>query len=336
MTTPEKPVPDHRLCVAPMMAYTDRDFRFFLRLISRRVMLYTEMVATGALLHGDGTRRLAFHPAEHPVGVQLGGADPGALANCARLAAQIGYDEVNLNVGCPSERVSHARIGACLMAEPDRVAECVAAMAAAAPVPVTVKTRIGIDSLDGYDDLRRFICTVEAAGCRTFILHARKAWLNGLSPRENREAPPLRHDVVHRIKQDFPQLRIVINGGIETLDQARAQLARVDGAMMGRSVCANPYLLAFADAEIFGLDAAPSSRIEVLRQYMEYVEDRLHDGVPLHLLARHLPGLFHGQRGARRFRRLLGERTGDQGVQLETIREALVQVSADQPPAAGN
>lgn len=320
---PERPNPDHRLCVAPMMAYTDRDFRYFLRLISRRVLLYTEMYATGAVLHGDGPRRLAFHAAEHPVAVQLGGSDPDALGTCARLAAEIGYDEVNLNVGCPSERVSHARFGACLMAEPGLVAECVAAMSTAAPVPVTVKTRIGIDSLDGYDDLCRFISTVTAAGCRTFILHARKAWLSGLSPRENRDVPPLRHDVVHRIKRDFPQLEIIINGGIETLTHVRAHLQHVDGTMIGRSVCANPYLLAAADTGIFGVDAAPPSRLDVLQGYMEYVELRLCEGAPLQLLARHLPGLFHGQRGARAFRRHVGAMMGDRNSGPDTIRQAL-------------
>lgn len=318
----------HRLCVAPMMAYTDRDFRYFLRLISKRVMLYTEMVATGAILHGGGMRRLAFHAAEHPVGVQLGGADPGALASCARIAAEIGYDEVNLNVGCPSEQVGHARFGACLMAEPQRVAGCVAAMRGVTAVPVTVKTRIGIDSLDGYDDLCRFLSTVEAAGCRMFILHARKAWLSGLSPRENREIPPLRHDVVHRIKRDFPHLQIVINGGIETLEQAWAQLPLVDGAMMGRSVCANPYLLARADREIYGMDAPPPSRFDVSWKYMEYVEDRARDGAPLHLLIRHLPGLFHGQRGVGAFRRQLSVLVGKRCSGRDMLQRALDFVDA--------
>jgi tRNA-dihydrouridine synthase A len=228
------PPTNHRLCVAPMMEWTDRHERYFLRLIARKMRLYTEMIPTGAILRGDTDRFLRFDPAEHPVALQLGGADPDALARCAVIGQQYGYDEINLNVGCPSGRVQNARFGACLMAEPDLVARCVAAMAAAVDLPVTVKTRIGIDDQDSYGFLARLVEAVAAAGCATLILHARKALLRGLNPKQNREIPPLRYDVVRRIKRDFPWLQVVVNGGIRTLEQARARLAEVDGVMIGR------------------------------------------------------------------------------------------------------
>lgn len=306
-----------------MMAHTDRDFRYLLRLISRRVMLYTEMMTTSALLRGGDAWRLEFHPSEHPLGIQLAGADAQELGRCARIAEEAGYDELNFNLGCPSARVSNARFGACLMAEPDLVARCVAAMCAAARLPVTVKTRVGIDSLDSYEDLHRFISIVAAAGCRTFILHARKAWLNGLSPRQNRQVPPLRYDLVYRVKQEFAGLEIIINGGIDSVGSACAHLRRVDGAMIGRAACRDPYLLAEADARIFGDAQPPVSRVEVLRKYLDYTEDRMRDGVALHRFARPMQGLLHGQRGVCAFRRHLSEKAHRRGSGPEVIREAM-------------
>jgi tRNA-dihydrouridine synthase A len=311
--------PDRRLCVAPMMAHTDRHFRFLLRLISSRVMLYTEMLTTGALLRGDPARRLAFDPAEHPVGIQLGGSDPRALAESARIAEGAGFDEVNLNVGCPSDRVSSGRFGACLMAEPELVAECAASMLAAVRIPVSVKSRIGIDDRDGYEDLARFVGIVAAAGCNIFIVHARKAWLRGLSPRQNREVPPLRLDLVHRLKREFPHLEIIVNGGVGSLEEARRQLAGVDGVMIGRAACVNPYLLAGADREIFGMGAGLPSRRAVFSRFVDYAEARFAEGEAVHHVARHALGLLQGQPGARSFRRLLSSRPRDPGV----LREAL-------------
>jgi len=248
---------DRRLAVAPMLDWTDRHFRWLVRRITRRTLLYTEMVTTGALLHGgDRERFLGFDEDEHPVALQLGGADPRELAACARLGAERGYDEINLNVGCPSDRVQSGRFGACLMAEPALVADCVKAMRDAIDVPVTVKHRIGIDERDSYHALCDFVGTVAAAGCDAFVVHARKAWLSGLSPKENRSVPPLRYDVVHRLKRDFPGLTIVLNGGIESLDAAQAQLAHVDGVMLGRAAYHDPWVLAEADEQIFGLRSA--------------------------------------------------------------------------------
>ena len=240
-----------------MLDWTDRHERYFLRLISRRALLYTEMVTTGALLHGDSERLLAFNAAEHPLAVQLGGSEPAAMAACARMAEERGYDEVNMNVGCPSERVSSGAFGACLMAEPRTVAACVEAMQTAVFIPVTVKTRIGVDERDSYAHLAHFVDTVAAAGCRTFIVHARKAWLKGLSPKENRSVPSLRYEVVYRLKHDFPDLQIVLNGGVTTLEQARLHLAQVDGVMMGREIYHNPFILAEADRLLFGDEALP-------------------------------------------------------------------------------
>ena len=249
---------DRRLSVAPMLDWTDRHCRYFLRLITRRTLLYTEMVTTGALIHGDRERHLGFDPAEHPVALQLGGSDPESLAACARLGADRGYDEINLNVGCPSDRVQNGRFGACLMAEPRLVAECVAAMKGRVAIPVTVKTRIGIDNRDSYEELVEFVTEIAAAGCDALIVHARKAWLQGLSPKENRDIPPLRYDLVERLKGDFPGLSISINGGVTTLAQASDLLQRLDGVMIGREAYQNPWVLAQADQVIFGdPDASP-------------------------------------------------------------------------------
>jgi tRNA-dihydrouridine synthase A len=305
-----------------MLEWTDRHCRYFLRLISRRTLLYTEMITTGAVLRGDRARLLEYDPLEHPVALQLGGSDPPALAECARIVEDYGYDEVNLNVGCPSDRVQNGRFGACLMAEPELVADCVAAMRAAVAIPVTVKTRIGIDELDSYEELAHFVDTVAGAGCATFIIHARKAWLKGLSPKENREIPPLRYDVAARVKRDFPSLEIILNGGIPSLQASLAHLAEFDGAMLGRAVYHDPYLLAEADALLFG-DAHPiPSRHEILRAFMPYAEKELAKGVRLQSLARHILGLFHGAPGGRLWRRHLSENAARPGAGVEALRAA--------------
>ncbi len=312
-----------------MMDWTDRFDRYFLRLISRRARLYTEMVTTGAIIHGDRARLLAYDPTEHPLALQLGGSDPRELARCASIAGELGFDEINLNVGCPSDRVQQGRFGACLMAEPELVAECVAAMGGAVAIPITVKCRIGIDDQDSYPHLHRFVSLNQAAGCRTFIIHARKAWLQGLSPKQNRELPPLRYDVVYRLKQDFPDLEIVINGGIMDLDQAQEHLRRVDGVMIGRAAYQNPYLLAEADQRLFGDRRPPPSRHQVIERFLPYMEARLGEGVRLGSMTRHILGLFQGQPGARAWRRYLSEHAHRPGAGVEVVRAALAQAPED-------
>lgn len=313
-----------------MMARTDRHFRYLLRLLSRRAMLYTEMIATGALLHGDAERHLRFHPLEHPVGAQLGGGDPDELAACARLVEARGYDEVNLNLGCPSDRVKSGGFGACLMAEPERVADCARAMTEAVAAPVTVKTRTGIDHLDSYERLAGFVATVAAGGCRVFIIHARKAWLQGLSPKENRTLPPLQYERVYRLKQDFPDLEIIINGGIKSLEQARRHLQRVDGAMLGRAVCDDPGLLAGVDKTLFNVDNEALSRRELLEKYMLYMEAELAQsgGGGLRAMLRPLLGLYRGQPRARAYRRCLSEQGGRKNAGAEVVQQALALLEA--------
>ena len=313
----------HRLCVAPMLDWSDRYCRYFHRLISRHTRLYTEMVTTGALLHGDTARFLDFFEEEHPVALQLGGSNPVELAQCARLGQQWGYDEINLNLGCPSDRVQSGRFGACLMAEPALVAECIAAMRESVFLPVTAKHRIGIDELDGYDLLARFVETLTEAGCRTFIVHARKAWLQGLSPRENREVPPLRYVSVYRLKRDFPHLEFVLNGGVLNLDQAGKHLQRVDGVMIGREAYHNPWILAEADRRLFGSTEHLGSRHQVIERLMPLVERECARGVPLKRITRHLLGLFHGQPGAKRWRRHLSENAHLPGAGPEVLEQAL-------------
>jgi tRNA-dihydrouridine synthase A len=310
-----------------MMDWTDRHCRYFLRQISQQTLLYTEMITTGALLHQPPARFLDYHPAEHPVALQLGGSEPDALAQCTRLAQDWGYDEVNLNVGCPSDRVQNGRFGACLMAEPELVADCVVAMNEAGALPVTVKHRIGIDDLDSYDELVRFVEQVSQAGCRTFIVHARKAWLKGLSPKENREVPPLRYDVVHRLKQDFPALQFVINGGVKTISAIRQQLQHVDGVMVGREAYSNPWLLATADAEIFGSATQAKTRAEVVHGMLPYIAARLDEGVPLNRMTRHMLGLYQGQPRARSWRRHLSQQAHLPGAGTEVVEKALALVS---------
>jgi tRNA-dihydrouridine synthase A len=317
---------DRRLSIAPMMDWTDRHERYFLRLIAGRALLYTEMIPTGAILR-DAARFLRFDPAEHPVALQLGGCDPDELARCAELGASWGYDEINLNVGCPSDRVQNARFGACLMAEPDLVAACVRAMRAASEAPVTVKTRIGIDERDSFDFLCAFVEAVAAAGCRTLILHARKAWLSGLSPKQNREVPPLRYEVVHRVKSDFPELEIIANGGIRTLEQAQAQLRHVDGVMIGREAYENPYVLAEWERALFDVGEPAPSRIEIARRLLPYIEREQAAGTPLPAITRHILGLFNGLPGARAWRRHLSEAARRPGAGSEVVLEALDKVS---------
>jgi tRNA-dihydrouridine synthase A len=306
-----------------MMDWTDRDCRYLLRLISRETLLYTEMVTTGALIHGDRERFLAHDQQEYPLALQLGGSEPGELALCARMGEDAGYDEININVGCPSDRVQSGRFGACLMAEPELVAEGVAAMQAKVSIPVTVKTRLGIDDFDSYQFLTDFINKVSAAGCEIFILHARNAWLKGLSPKENRDVPPLNYERVYQIKRDYPHLHIDINGGIQTLEEVGQHLRHVDGVMMGRAVYHNPYLLAEADDSVFDKAKPVISRHEVIEQMLPYIEQRMQQGRPLKSITRHLLGLFQGQPGARRWRRHLSENAHLPGAGIQTLKEAL-------------
>jgi len=306
-----------------MMDWTDRHERAFLRTISRRTLLYTEMVTTGAIIHGDRDRFLAFDPMEHPVALQLGGSEPEDLAFAAREGAQRGYDEVNLNLGCPSDRVQRGRFGACLMTEPNLVADGVAAMIGAVDVPVTVKTRIGVDEVDSYEALVAFVEKIAAAGCRSFTIHARKAWLSGLSPKENREVPPLRYDVVYALKRDFPDLEIILNGGVLTLEEAQTHLQQVDGVMIGRAAYQTPYVMAEADRLIFGEAGEPKSREEIVADFLPYVERQLTQGVPLKSITRHMLGLFNGLRGARAWRRHLAEEAHKPGAGPEVIEQAL-------------
>jgi tRNA-dihydrouridine synthase A len=314
---------EHKFCVAPMMDWTDRHCRFFHRLLTRRALLYTEMVTAEAVLHGDRGRLLGFSPAEHPVALQLGGSGPAKLAEAAAIGADFGYDEINLNVGCPSDRVQEGRFGACLMAEPELVADCVAAMQVRVAVPVTVKCRIGIDDQDSEADLERFVSAVAGAGCRTFMVHARKAWLQGLSPKENREVPPLDYGRVYRLKAAHPELEIVINGGIGSLAEAEAHLAHVDGVALGRAAYQNPYLLAEVDRRLLGAATTPPSRREAIEALLPYAERHVRAGGRLNNIVRHILGLYHGQPRARAFRRHLSERAPREGAGADVLREAL-------------
>lgn len=306
------------------MDWTDRHCRYFHRLLTKQALLYTEMVTTGALIHGDNPQRfLQFSPEEHPLALQLGGSNPKDLAICAKMAEDFGYDEVNLNVGCPSDRVQNGRFGACLMAEPSLVAECIAAMRAAVQIPVTVKTRIGIDNQDSYPELVHFIAAVAEGGCRRFTVHARKAWLNGLSPKQNRDVPPLRYDVVYQLKADFPNLAIILNGGLTSLDQIEAVLPHVDGVMVGRESYQNPYLLAEVDRRFFGEKGPTLTRTEVVDQLIPYLRQQLATGIRLNSITRHLLGLFHGQYGGRAFRRYLSENACKPGADQSVLLQAL-------------
>ena len=315
------PVTGSRLSVAPMMDWTDTHCRSFHRVLAPGVLLYTEMVHAQAVIHGDRARLLGFDASEHPVALQLGGSDPASLAEASRIGADWGYDEINLNVGCPSDRVQAGRFGACLMKEPPLVAECIAAMQAAVRVPVTVKCRLGVDEVEDYDVFLAFIDAVAATGCRRFIVHARKAWLQGLSPKENREIPPLRYEWVHRLKRERPDLVISINGGLRELDDLRAQLAHVDGVMIGRAAYHEPYRLHEYAVALEG--EPPRTREALLRAWFPYVESQLARGVALKHLTRHILGLFHAQPGGRAFRQVLSEGAPKAGANLDLLERAL-------------
>lgn len=327
--------PSRRFSVAPMMEWTDRHDRFFLRLISAHALLYTEMVTAPAVIHGKRDYLLGFDTAEHPVAVQLGGSDPKELNEAARIAESYGYDEINLNVGCPSDRVQSGRFGACLMKEPDLVADCVAAMAAAVSVPVTVKCRIGVDDQDPSESLPTLIEKVRDAGCRTIIVHARKAWLDGLSPKQNRTVPPLDYDLVYEMKRTYPDLEICINGGVTTLDETENHLTQVDGVMMGRMAYERPYVLAEVDQRLFGSAKPPRTRHEVMEAFLPYMIRRLEEGVTLHAMTRHILGLFQGMPGARAWRRHISENAYKKGADISVVTEALskIQTSATGDPS---
>ena len=314
---------NRRFSIAPMMALSDRHCRYFWRLLSREALLYTEMVTTGALIHGDRERLLRFHPAEHPVALQLGGSNPQQLAHCARWAEDRGYDEVNLNCGCPSDRVQSGRFGACLMAEPELVADCVAAMGAATRLPVTVKHRIGIDDMESFAELLHFVDTVAQAGCETFIVHARKAWLGGLSPRQNREIPPLHYDRVYRLKRARPALEIIINGGINSIPDCVEHLAQIDGVMVGREAYQNPYMLAQVDSRLFNAAEPGPDRQQIVQALIPYIEQELARGGRLHHVTRHILGLYQGVPGARKFRRHLSENAYRPAANIPVLLEAL-------------
>lgn len=317
---------DRTISIAPMMDWTDRHDRYFLRLITSKALLYTEMVTTGAILFGDEARHLNFDPAEQPVALQLGGSDPTDLGKCAKIAAGYGYREINLNVGCPSDRVQNGRFGACLMAEPETVAACVAAMKAATDLPITVKNRIGIDDLDSYEHLVHFTETIQKEGCETFIIHARKAWLTGLSPKENRTIPPLDYDRVYQLKKDFPDLEIIINGGIQTLNEIDIHLQHVDGVMIGREAYQNPYFLAQIDQKYYGVSNNAPERKEVVEEILPYIQREMDKGVPLKSITRHMLGLFQGRPGARAWRRHISENAHLDGADIDILKEAASKV----------
>lgn len=326
MSLPETLQTAHRLSVAPMMDWTDMDFRYLCRLISRHTLLYTEMVTTGALIHGDRARFLKHHQDEYPLALQLGGCEPEALSECARMAEDAGFQEVNLNIGCPSDRVQNGAFGACLMAEPTLVARGVEAMKKVTTLPVTVKTRLGIDHQDSYEFLHQFVQSVSDAGADALILHARKAWLQGLSPKQNRNVPPLDYERVYQIKQAFPAMHVDVNGGIDDLAQVQQQLAQVDGVMMGRAIYNQPYLLADADQQIFADNRTVLSQPDIVEAMLPYIEQRMHEGRPLKSITRHMLGLFQGLPGARRWRRHLSENAHLPGADISVIREAVKRV----------
>ncbi len=317
-------------CVAPMLDWTDRHCRYFMRLLSKHAVLYTEMITTGALIHGPRDQLLRFDPLEQPVAVQLGGSDPADLSTCARMAEDAGYSEVNLNVGCPSDRVQSGRFGACLMAEPGLVADCMAAMIEAVDIPVTIKSRIGIDRNDSLDELTRFIATVQQSGCNTFIIHARKAWLDGLSPKENRDIPPLHYDRVYAIKSAFPELEIIINGGIQGLNDAQQHLNRVDGVMLGREIYHNPFLLAQVDELFYGEGKSEIKREDVIRQLQPYVSKHLAEGGKLNHISRHIIGLYQAVPGAKIWRRYISQNAHKTNADFNVIFEAHELVRREQ------
>ena len=291
--------------IAPMMDWTDRHCRYFYRLLSKNTQLYTEMITSKAILRGDKNRLLDFNASEHPLTLQLGGSEPKEMAECAQIAQKWGYDEVNINVGCPSDRVHSGSFGACLMKEPDLVAACVESMIERCDIPVTVKSRIGIDDMESYDELSDFVSRINSKGCKHFIIHARKAWLQGLSPKENRTIPPLNYPWVYELKKDFPQIQVTINGGITNCLEIKSHLDYVDGVMLGRAVYNNPFLLSEVDSDIFSEKKNPINREQILKKYMVYMNEQLKIGVPIRSMTRHILGLYHGETNAKLFRRLL-------------------------------
>jgi tRNA-dihydrouridine synthase A len=312
--------------VAPMMDWTDRHCRYFHRVLTRSALLYTEMITAQAIKHGDRGRLLGLDPLEQPVALQLGGSDPALLAEAAKLGEDFGYAEINLNAGCPSDRVREGRFGACLMAEPKLVAECVSAMRRAVQIAVTVKCRIGIDDQDEEEALQSFVETVAAAGCETFIVHARKAWLQGLSPKENREVPPLNYDRVHRLKKSMPHLRVILNGGLQGIAHAIANMGELDGVMLGRAAYHTPWELAPADRQFTDQSPPVATRGDAVRAMMPYIARQLEQGVPLHAIARHMLGLYHGQPGGRMWRQVLSTEACRRGAGLEVVERALMVV----------
>jgi tRNA-dihydrouridine synthase A len=298
-----------KVSVAPMMDWTDKHCRYFFRLLSACTQLYTEMIISKAILRGDKNRLLDYNSSEHPLVLQLGGSDPKEMAQCAHIAKQWGYDEVNINVGCPSNRVLSGRFGACLMKEPDLVASCVESMIDASDMPVSVKSRIGIDDMESYNRLSDFVARIHKKGCQHFIIHARKAWLQGLSPKENRTIPPLKYPWVYQLKRDFPQLKITLNGGVTECNEVVKHLDHVDGVMLGRAIYHQPYLLADIDSKVFGIKGIFRTREQVLVDYMSYIKSQLKQGVPIRAMTRHILGLYHGQNNAKFFRRLLSGKT---------------------------
>jgi tRNA-dihydrouridine synthase A len=317
---------DHRLSVAPMLDWTDKHCRYFYRLMSKKTVLYTEMVTTGAILRGKGDY-LSYNDAEHPLVLQLGGSDVKSMTECAKIAEQRGYDEININVGCPSDRVQNGRFGACLMAEPQLVAECVNEMQSATNVPVTVKSRIGIDDLDSYEFLHTFIEQVSAAGCEHFIIHARKAWLTGLSPKQNRDVPPLDYQRVYQIKKDFLNLNISINGGIKSFNEANEHLKHIDGVMIGREIYSSPYMLATADSEIYNTTNQILTRSQIVALMVPYINENVRNGSKASHVLRHMLGLCNGLSGARQFRRHISECANKDGADGQVLLDAFNKVA---------
>jgi tRNA-dihydrouridine synthase A len=320
---------NYPLSIAPMMDRTDRHYRYFMRQITRHTLLYTEMVTSQAIKHGDLERLIGFSELEKPIVLQVGGDEPKDLAHCAKLAEDFGYDEINLNVGCPSSRVQSGNFGACLMFDPDRVADCVSEMKAATKIPVSVKHRIGVDDRDSYEEMVAFVKTVASAGCDRFSVHARKAWLQGLSPKENRDIPPLRYEDVHRLKRDFPELFIEINGGFVTLEQSLPQLDHVNAVMIGRAAYDEPYMFADADRLFYGDESPVRSRHEVVEAMFEYVDRHVADGKKLHSITRHMLQLFHGRPNNRSWKQILTMKGSIPGMGIEALKEAMSGIARD-------
>jgi len=318
---------DRKFCIAPMMNWTDRFCRYFFRLISQNSLLYTEMISTGAILYGDATRHLKMHIDEHPVALQLGGSCPRDLARACKIASSYNYAEINFNCGCPSSRVQNGQFGVALMKDASRTADCLSAMLDAVELPITIKHRLGVDDLDSYDFLRDFIGSISETGCKVFILHARKAWLTGISPKENRELPPLDYERVYQVKNDFPHLSIILNGGIANMEDASVHLRKTDGVMMGRAAYHNPYVLASVDQLIFGSDRTIKTREQIADEFTQFVEEELSNGVPLYAMTRHILGLFHGMRNGKRFRRYLTENACNANAQIGVLHEAISRVT---------